>query len=365
LVSTDPKRIIQAVRSDPLSTSRPILQGYNEGYQKSKLLVGRNELAQRTTDGPLINPDCSWKEILHEEQALSELRRTPGQKNTKIVIWSFLPVGRAKRTKSIKITPNETIMKVAILAGGLGTRLSEETNLKPKPMVEIGGLPILWHIMKGYAHYGFKEFVIALGYKGEVIKDFFINYRFRSHSLTINLQNGNINLHDSEAEDWIVHLLDTGLNTQTGGRIKRISKFIGEESFMLTYGDGVANIDINRLFAFHKNHGKLATVTAVHPPARFGEINFNGDLVANFVEKPQIGEGWINGGFFILEPQVKDYIEGDETLWERQPMERLATEGQLVAYQHDLFWQCMDTLRDVRLLESLWLEGRAPWKVWK
>lgn len=255
--------------------------------------------------------------------------------------------------------------KVCILAGGFGSRLQEETTIKPKPMVEIGGKPFLWHIMKIYESYGFNEFVVALGYKGEVIKDYFLNYHYRANSLTVHLKSGDITLRDGNTENWTVHLLDTGLDTLTGGRVKRVAQFIGNETFMLTYGDGVANVDISRLLAFHRSHGRLATVTAVHPPARFGSISFNGDLVVRFEEKPQIGEGWINGGFFVLEPGVLDYIEGDHTIFEREPLERLAEDGQLVAYRHDDFWQCMDTLRDVRMLESQWQEGKAPWKVWK
>lgn len=256
-------------------------------------------------------------------------------------------------------------MKVGILAGGLGTRLAEESALKPKPMVEIGGQPILWHILKGYAAFGFSEFVIGLGYKGEVIKDYFVNYRHRVRSLTVSLASGEIGVHDGDSENWTVHLLDTGAQTQTGGRVKRIADFIGKETFMLTYGDGVARLDFNKLLAFHRSHGKLATVTAVRPPARFGGLQFDGPLVTEFTEKPQIGEGWINGGFFVLEPGVRDYIDGDDTLFELNPLERLAQERQLVAYQHHEFWQCMDTLRDVRLLDSLWADGSAPWKVWK
>lgn len=255
-------------------------------------------------------------------------------------------------------------MKVCILAGGLGTRLSEETSAKPKPMVEIGGQPILWHIMKGYAAFGFKEFVIALGYRGDIIKDYFVNYRLRNHSLTVTLSSGEVTVHDGESLDWTVHLLDTGLDTQTGGRIKRLAEYIGDEPFMLTYGDGVANLNINNLLAFHDEHRRLATVTAVRPPARFGNMAFNGDIVARFEEKPQIGEGWINGGFFVLEPAIINYIEGDLTLWEQEPMERIAAEGQLVAFRHNGFWQCMDTLRDKRLLDTLWQAGEAPWKVW-
>jgi glucose-1-phosphate cytidylyltransferase len=255
-------------------------------------------------------------------------------------------------------------MKIVILAGGLGTRLQEETTAKPKPMVEIGGQPILWHIMKGYAAYGFKEFVVALGYKGEVIKDYFLNYRHRASSLTVRLDSGEATIHDGDCEDWTAHLLDTGLHTQTGGRIKRAVKFIGNETFMLTYGDGLSNVDLGCLLDFHRRHGCLATVTAVRPPARFGGLSLDGDLVTHLEEKPQIGEGWINGGFFVLEPKVADYIKGDETIFEREPLERLAEDGQLVAYRHEGFWQCMDTLRDVRLLESLWESGRTPWKVW-
>jgi glucose-1-phosphate cytidylyltransferase len=255
-------------------------------------------------------------------------------------------------------------MKVCILAGGLGTRLSEETSVKPKPMVEIGGQPILWHIMKGYAAFGFKEFVIALGYRGDIIKDYFVNYRLRNHSLTVALSSGEVTVHDGESLDWTVHLLDTGLNTQTGGRIKRLAEYIGDEPFMLTYGDGVANLNINDLLAFHHKHGRLATVTAVRPPARFGSMVFSGDIITQFEEKPQIGEGWINGGFFVLNPAVGNYIEGDLTLWEQEPMERIAAEGQLAAFRHTGFWQCMDTLRDKRLLDTLWQTGEAPWKVW-
>ena len=232
-------------------------------------------------------------------------------------------------------------------------------------MVEIGGRPILWHIMKIFAAHGFKEFVVALGYKGGVIKDYFLNYRYRASNLTIDLNSGRVTVRDGNCEDWTVHLLDTGLHTQTGGRVKRVAQFLDNETFMLTYGDGVCDLDIRRLLEFHRSHGKLATVTAVRPHARFGAISFNGDLVAHFAEKPQIGEGWINGGFFVLEPGVADYVDDDSTSWEGEPMERLAAEGQLVAYRHDAFWRCMDTLRDVRLLESLWQSGRALWKVWE
>ncbi len=254
-------------------------------------------------------------------------------------------------------------MKVAILAGGLGTRLSEETSIKPKPMVEIGGKPILWHIMNTYASFGFQEFVIALGYKGEVIKDYFLNYHHRAHSLTVQLKTGNVTTYTRDVEDWTVHLLDTGYDTQTGGRVKQIAEFIGNERFMLTYGDGVGNINIPALLDFHEKHRKLATLTAVRPPARFGQLAFDGDQVTHFEEKPQAGEGWINGGFFVLEPEVANYIEGNSTYWEREPLVKISSEGQLVAYRHDDFWQCMDTLRDVHLLEKLWQEGTAPWKI--
>jgi glucose-1-phosphate cytidylyltransferase len=256
-------------------------------------------------------------------------------------------------------------MKAVILAGGFGTRLSEETDHKPKPMVQIGGREILWHIMKGYAHYGVNEFVIALGYKGEVIKRYFLDYRLLNSSLSVSLGTGDVTVFDGECDDWRVHLVDTGLETMTGGRLKRLMNLLGDGTFMMTYGDGVGNVDIDRLREFHRQHGRLATVTAVRPPARFGGLEFNGDCVTRFTEKPQIGEGWINGGFFVLEPEVLDYIDGDETMWEHEPLERLAEEGQLVAYKHEAFWQSMDTLRDVRLLESLWQSNQAPWKVWK
>jgi glucose-1-phosphate cytidylyltransferase len=256
-------------------------------------------------------------------------------------------------------------MKTIILAGGFGTRLQEETTLKPKPMVEIGGRPILWHIMKIYAACGHNEFIVALGYRGEVIKEFFLRYYYHQSDLSIHLADGRADVHKGDREDWVIHLIDTGLRTESGGRVKRLAPWLRGETFMMTYGDGVTNVNVRELVAFHRRHGKLATVTAVRPPARFGGLSFEGDLVDRFIEKPQIGEGWINGGFFVLEPGVLDYIEGDETLFEREPLERLAQDRQLAAYRHDDFWQCMDTLRDVRLLESLWQEGRAPWKVWE
>jgi len=255
-------------------------------------------------------------------------------------------------------------VKVVILAGGLGTRLQEATADKPKPMVEIGGLPILWHIMKIYAAHGYQEFLLALGYKAEIIKTYFLNYHSLRASLSIDVKSGRVQAHDAQAEDWTVHLIDTGVATQTGGRIKRLASWVADGTFMLTYGDGVSNVDIRRLLAFHRAHGKLATVTAVRPPARFGGLLFDGDLVSSFTEKPQIGEGWINGGFFVLEPGVLEYIAGDPTSFEADTLERLADEGELVAYTHEDFWQCMDTLRDVRLLEGLWQRREAPWKVW-
>ena len=258
-----------------------------------------------------------------------------------------------------------TKMKVAILAGGVGSRLSEETIIKPKPMVEIGGRPILWHILMHYSHYGFNDFVIALGYKGEVIKKYFVDYCSLESNLTVQLSTGNVIRHENNAPEWNVELIDTGIATLTGGRIKRLAPFIGQNTFMLTWGDGVSNVDLNKLLQFHRSHGKVATVTAVHPAARFGHMTFDGDRVLEFSEKPQAAEGWINGAFFVLEPQVFDYIEGDETQWEKEPMERLAREGQLIAYRHSDFWQCMDTLRDKVLLESLWQRGNAPWKTWK
>jgi glucose-1-phosphate cytidylyltransferase len=256
-------------------------------------------------------------------------------------------------------------MNVAILAGGLGSRLQEETTVRPKPMVEIGGKPILWHILNLYAAHGHKEFSIALGYKGEQIKDWFRNFHARNNDLTVDLAKGEIRVHGGRSPDWTVHLVDTGADTQTGGRIKRLAPHLGTGTFMLTYGDGVADVDVKALVAFHKSHGKLATVTAVRPPSRFGSFVLDGARIAEFVEKPQSGEGWINGGFFVLEPAVLERIAGDATVWEREPMERLAAEGELMAYRHEGFWQPMDTLREKRVLEDLWATGHAPWKVWR
>jgi glucose-1-phosphate cytidylyltransferase len=256
-------------------------------------------------------------------------------------------------------------MKAAILAGGMGTRLAEETEVKPKPMVEIGGKPILWHILKHYAYYGFKDFVIALGYKGEYIKKYMVDYSSLNSNLTVNMKNGDVSIHHGQREDWTVELIDTGMNTLTGGRIKRLAPYVGNETFMLTWGDGVANVDLKKLLEFHRSHGKLATLTAVRPPARYGYMVFEGSRVSQFTEKPQIGEGWINGAFFVLEPGVFEYIEGDNTQWENEPLEGLAKDGQLMAYQHDGFWQCMDTLREKYILEKYWKSGKAPWKIWE
>ncbi|GAB4230499.1 MAG: glucose-1-phosphate cytidylyltransferase [Stanieria sp.] len=256
-------------------------------------------------------------------------------------------------------------MKVALLAGGLGTRLSEETENKPKPMVEIGGQPILWHIMMHYHYYGFKDFIIALGYKGAVIKKYMVDYCALNSNLTVELRSGQVKTHSGYSLDWTVELIDTGLMTNTGGRIKRLAPYVGNETFMLTWGDGVSDINLRELLAFHRSHGKLATLTAVRPPARFGHLELDGDQIVEFSEKPQTAEGWINGAFFVLEPEVFDYIDGDDTQWEKEPLERLAREGQLMAYKHDSFWQCMDTLRDKRRLESLWSSGQAPWKTWE
>ena len=255
-------------------------------------------------------------------------------------------------------------MKVIILAGGAGTRLAEETESKPKPMVEIGEQPMLWHITKHFAHYGFKEFVIALGYKGEVIKRFFLDYQSLSGSMTVDLSRGDVARHGLECEGWIVHLIDTGGPTNTGGRVKRLEQWLRGETFILTYGDGLCDIDYHELLRFHRAHGLIATVTAVRPPSRFGGLIFDGDLVTEFVEKPQVGEGWINGGFMVLEPGIFDYLDGDEDSLEAGALERLAQDRQLAAFRHDSFWQCMDTLRDKRYLEALWRENRAPWKIW-
>lgn len=255
-------------------------------------------------------------------------------------------------------------MKAVILAGGLGTRLSEETVVKPKPMVEIGDHPILWHIMKHLSHFGIDEFVIALGYKGKMIRQYFLGYAQLNSDCTVQLHTGDVLRHGLGDERWTIHLVDTGRETQTGGRLKRIAQYVAGETFLFTYGDGVANVDIHQLLAFHRERQKLATVTAVRPAARFGALEYDGDRVTSFNEKPQTGEGWINGGFFLLEPAVIDYIEGDQTPWEREPVDRLVAEDQLVMYRHEGYWQCMDTLRELRTLQNLWDAGEAPWKVW-
>lgn len=256
-------------------------------------------------------------------------------------------------------------MKVVILAGGLGTRLSEETHLRPKPMVEIGGKPILWHIMKIYSHYGFNEFIICLGYKGHVIKEYFTNYFLHSADITVNLQENSMEVLQNVAEPWKVTMVDTGQDTMTGGRLKRIRHLLdNEDAFCFTYGDGVIDMNISNLIQFHKKHGKLASMTVVYPPGRFGNVNLDGIEVAQFKEKPAGGEGLINGGFFILSPKVIDYIDNDQTSWEQDPLTRLAEDRELCAYKHTGFWRPMDTLRDKEYLEKLWVNTQAPWRIW-
>ena len=255
-------------------------------------------------------------------------------------------------------------MKTIILAGGFGTRLSEETIIKPKPMVEIGGMPILWHIMKTYSSNNYNDFIVALGYKGSFIKNYFINYMLHKSDISINLKSGNINYQRKIAEDWNIDLIETGDNSMTGGRLFRLkNKFKKGDTFMLTYGDGVCSVDINELVKFHKSHGKIATMTAVRPNARFGSISMNNQgLVSEFKEKPQVGEGWINGGFFVFEPGVFDFISDDSTLLEREPLEQISEKGELMVFQHPGYWQCMDTLRDKATLEDMWVNDKAPWK---
>lgn len=254
-------------------------------------------------------------------------------------------------------------MKTVILAGGLGTRISEKTFDRPKPMIEIGERPILWHIMNLYSSFGFDEFIIALGYRGEVIKDYFVNFYSLNNDVSIDLASGNIEVHNHHQFDWKVHLVDTGLSTQTGGRLKRLKDWIGDEPFMMTYGDGLSNVDISSLVQFHLDHKKLATVTSVRPPARFGSLTFDGDRVTSFSEKPLMGEGWISGGFFVLQPEVLDYIDDDDSSWESCSLPSIASDGHLMSYQHDGFWMPMDTLREQRQLHNLWLSGKAPWIV--
>lgn len=256
-------------------------------------------------------------------------------------------------------------MKAVILAGGLGTRLSEETVLRPKPMVEIGGMPILWHIMKLYAHHGVNDFVICCGYKGYVIKEYFANYFLHMSDVTFDLQENRMHVHQHRAEPWKVTLVDTGDHTQTGGRLRRVADYVqGEDAFCLTYGDGVGTVDIAATIAFHRRHGKAATITATYPPGRFGALDIDGERVRSFQEKPKGDGAMINGGFFVLSPRVLDYIHDDGTLWEQEPLQRLAADGELMAWQHTGFWQPMDTLRDKANLEELWASGQAPWKVW-
>ncbi|MFC5498467.1 glucose-1-phosphate cytidylyltransferase [Caenimonas terrae] len=255
-------------------------------------------------------------------------------------------------------------MKLVILAGGLGTRISEETSVRPKPMVEIGGRPILWHIMKMYSCHGVNEFILCLGYKGYLIKEFFANYFLHTSDVTIDLSSNAIEVHQRTAEPWKVTMVETGESTMTGGRLKRVAPYLGDEDFCFTYGDGVADVDITKLIAYHRSSSRLATLTAVQPPGRFGALNLEGDLIRGFQEKPQGDGGWVNGGFFVLSPRVLDYIAGDDTTWEREPLQRLAQEGQLSAHFHHGFWQPMDTLRDKIHLDELWAGGSAPWKSW-
>ena len=251
-----------------------------------------------------------------------------------------------------------------LLAGGLGTRLSEETSVRPKPMVDIGERPIIWHLMKNLSSWGLREYIVALGYKGEEIKRYFTEYRRLSASISIDFSRPEVDSSPPVEEDWLLHLVDTGLTSMTGGRIRRARSYIANRTFLMTYADGLADVDIGALVDFHKSHGKLATVTAVRPPARFGGLDFDGDKVTRFLEKPQTGEGWINGGFFVLEPKVLDYIEGDDTVWERSPLERIAQDGELMAFRHGGFFQPMDTLRDKKLLQELWDTRSAPWMTW-
>lgn len=255
-------------------------------------------------------------------------------------------------------------VKVAILAGGFGSRLGLETESKPKPLVEIGGRPILWHIMRHFYHFGFGDFVIALGFKGDVLKRYMVDYAAMGGNVSVDFLTGSVNRLEGEPLKWRVDLVETGLKTQTGGRIGKLRPFLGDSTFLLTWGDGVADIDLRALVDFHRTHGKLATVTAVRPPARFGHLEFDGDAVVEFSEKPQAAEGWINGAFFVLEPGIFEYIDGEMTHWERQPMERLARDGQLMSYRHEGFWQCLDTPRDLSLLNRLWDSGSPPWRLW-
>jgi glucose-1-phosphate cytidylyltransferase len=256
-------------------------------------------------------------------------------------------------------------VKVVILAGGLGTRLAEETDTRPKPMVEVGDRPVLWHIMKHYEAFGFAEFCVALGYKGEVVKRYFHDYALLAGAMTVELAEGKVTPTEGVSEQWTVHLVDTGRDTNTGGRVGRLRSWLEDGTFMLTYGDGVSNVDLGRLLELHRSHGKIATITAVRPPARFGEMVFGDGDTVRFTEKPQMGEGWINGGFMVFEPAVLDLISGDDISLEADVLERLSEEGELVAYRHDEFWQCVDTLRELRTLRSMWDSGAAPWVTWQ
>lgn len=255
-------------------------------------------------------------------------------------------------------------MKAVILAGGFGTRISEESALKPKPMIEIGGKPILWHIMKMYSHHGINEFVICCGYKQYVIKEYFANYFLHNSNVTFEIAKNSMKVHHTQSEDWVISVVDTGENTLTGGRLKKVRDFIGNEDFCFTYGDGVSDLNIAQLLKYHKEHGKMATVTAIQPPGRFGAMEMSNNSVTRFQEKPKGDGSWVNGGFFVLNPKVIDLIDGDHTVWEKEPLEKLAASQQLQAYRHEGFWYAMDTLRDKNLLEELWASGKAPWKVW-
>jgi glucose-1-phosphate cytidylyltransferase len=272
--------------------------------------------------------------------------------------------GNSRRIRSLQTGKKDSSMKVVILAGGLGTRISEESHLKPKPMIEIGGRPILWHIMKIYSHYAINDFVICLGYKGYVIKEYFANYFLHMSDVTFDMKENRMEVHERHAEPWRVTLVDTGHDTLTGGRLNRVRGYVGSETFCFTYGDGVADLDVAKLIAFHRAQGKLATLTAIQPPGRYGAVSIADRRVTSFAEKPAGDGAWINGGFFVLEPRVLDYIEGDQTSWESDPLARLARNNELSGYQHAGFWQAMDTLRDKNHLEELWQSGKAPWKVW-
>jgi glucose-1-phosphate cytidylyltransferase len=274
-----------------------------------------------------------------------------------------MSTGNVGQVEKIKRAP----LPVAILAGGLGTRLSEETAQKPKPLVEIGGRPVIWHVMKHYDAYGMNEFAIALGYKKEAVIRYFLDLNTLGRDLTVRTRDGSVSFHDKYSDlDWTVHLVDTGPDTSTGGRIKRLRPYLGNGTFMLTWCDGISNVNLAELLAFHRSHGRLATITVVRAPSRFGFVEMTADRgVRRFTEKPEHGDGWINGAFFVLEPAIFDYIAGDDTMWEREPLERLAADGELVGFQHHSFWQCMDTLREKTLLDELWCKGKAPWKTWE